>query len=161
MFNYHPDTKLLIQHFLTDDAHSTSTQPSGSQKVPFDWKPSFNARNTRMGDVCEVGTRIQSVMDQDFDPPLSIHLTLCADSDIIHVNTLGTSMIILSKLVQSRHRPSRPKIQYLLQQVGRLKYSFTRRIYGNPSLLRLDHTLPCSTNCKFFILHFEDNIEPV
>ena len=49
-----------------------------------------------MGDVCEVGTRIQSVMDRDFDPPLSIHLMTCADSDIIHVNVLGTSMIILN-----------------------------------------------------------------
>ena len=50
-----------------------------------------------MGDVCKVGTRIQSVMDRDSDPPLSsIHLMLCADSDIIHVNALGTSMIILN-----------------------------------------------------------------
>ena len=49
-----------------------------------------------MGDVCEVGTRIQSVMDRDFNPPLSIRLILCADSDIIHVNALGTSIIILN-----------------------------------------------------------------
>ena len=49
-----------------------------------------------MGDVCEVATRIQSVMDRDFDPPLSIHLMTCADSDIIHVNVLGTSMVILN-----------------------------------------------------------------
>ena len=49
-----------------------------------------------MGDVCEVGTRVQSVMDRDSDPPLSIHLMVCADSDIIHVNALGTSMIILN-----------------------------------------------------------------
>ena len=50
-----------------------------------------------MGDVYEVGTRIQSViMDRDSDPPLSIHLMLCADSDIIHVNALGTSMVILN-----------------------------------------------------------------
>jgi hypothetical protein len=48
-----------------------------------------------MGDVCEVGKRIQSV-DQDSDPPLSIHLMLGADSDIIHVNALGTSIIILN-----------------------------------------------------------------
>ena len=46
-----------------------------------------------MGDVCKVGTRIQSVMDLDSDPPL---LTFYADSDIIHVNALGTSMIILN-----------------------------------------------------------------
>ena len=52
-----------------------------------------------MGDVYEVGTRIQSVMDRDSDRPLRIHiinLMLCADSDIIHVNALGTSMIILN-----------------------------------------------------------------
>ena len=47
-----------------------------------------------MGDVCKVGTRIQSVMDRDSGPPL--HLMLCVDSDIIHVNALGTSMIILN-----------------------------------------------------------------
>ena len=49
-----------------------------------------------MGDVCEVGTRIQCMMDRDSNPPLSIHLILCADFDIIHVNALGTSMIILN-----------------------------------------------------------------
>jgi hypothetical protein len=49
-----------------------------------------------MGDICEVGTRIQSVMDRNSVPPLSIHRMLCADSDIIHVNALGTSMIILN-----------------------------------------------------------------
>ena len=49
-----------------------------------------------MGDICEVGTRIQSVIDRDSDPPLIIHLMLCADSDIIHVNALGTSIIILN-----------------------------------------------------------------
>ena len=51
-----------------------------------------------MGDVCEVETRIQSViqMDRDSDSPLNIHLMLCADSDIIHVNALGTSMVILN-----------------------------------------------------------------
>ena len=25
-----------------------------------------------------------------------------------------------------------------------------------PSLLQLDHTLPCSTNCKFFVSYFKD-----
>ena len=51
-----------------------------------------------MGDICEVGTRIQSVIDRDSDPPLSFHpsLMLCADSDIIHVNALGRSMVILN-----------------------------------------------------------------
>ena len=49
-----------------------------------------------MEDVCEVGTRIQSVMDRDSDPPISIHLMLYTDSDIIHLNALGTSIIILN-----------------------------------------------------------------
>ena len=49
-----------------------------------------------MGDVCEVGKRIQSVTVRDSDPPISIHLILCADSDIIHVNALGTSIVILN-----------------------------------------------------------------
>ena len=51
-----------------------------------------------MGDVWEVGKRIQSVMpvDRDHDPTLIIHLTPCADSDIMHVNALGTSIIILN-----------------------------------------------------------------
>ena len=49
-----------------------------------------------MGDICEVGKRIQSVIDRDSNPLLCIHLMLCADSDIIHVNALGTSMVILN-----------------------------------------------------------------
>ena len=49
-----------------------------------------------MGDVCEMGKRIQSVMDRESDPLLIIHLIFRADSDIIHVNALGTSMIILN-----------------------------------------------------------------
>ena len=49
-----------------------------------------------MGDVCEVGTRIQSVMDRDSHSPLSIHLMIDVDSDIIHVNALGTSIIVLN-----------------------------------------------------------------
>ena len=47
-----------------------------------------------MGNVCEVGTRIQFVMDQTLI--LRFHLIVCVDSDIIHVNALGTSMIILN-----------------------------------------------------------------
>ena len=35
-------------------------------------------------------------MDRDYESTLSIHLILCADSDIIHVNALGTSMVILN-----------------------------------------------------------------
>ena len=119
MNNYHPDAELLVQHFPTDDAHSarlsrqysdclyrvldewqtsSTKSSSGAQKVPFDWKRSFNTQHTRMGDVCEVGKRIQFVMpvDRDSDPTLIIHLIPCADSDIIHVNALGTSIIILN-----------------------------------------------------------------
>ena len=62
------------------------------------------------------------------------------------------------KLVRSRHRPSWPKIQYLLQQVSRLEYpqAFLRLFHGNSSFLQLDRTLPCSTNCMFFVSYFED-----
>ena len=49
-----------------------------------------------MGDVWEVGTRIQSVMDRDRDSDPPLHLMLRAESDIIHVNALGKSMIILN-----------------------------------------------------------------
>ena len=37
-----------------------------------------------------------TVRDRDHDPTLIIHLTPCVDSDIIHVNALGTSIIILN-----------------------------------------------------------------
>ena len=81
---HHPD---LVQHLHTDDTHaaylcsyhsdcfcrvldewptSTSSRTkssSGAEKVPFDWEPSFNAQHARMGDLCEVGTRIQFVRD--------------------------------------------------------------------------------------------------
>ena len=63
------------------------------------------------------------------------------------------------KLLQSRHRPSRPTIQHLLQQVSRFKCPFPRRIYGNSSLLQLDHTIPCFTICKFFVSYFEGNVD--
>ena len=46
-----------------------------------------------MGNVCEMGTRIQSVIVTLI---LHFHLIVCADSDIIHVNALGTSMVILN-----------------------------------------------------------------
>ena len=49
-----------------------------------------------MGDVCEVGTRIQFVMDRDSDSSHKIHLMPCVDSDILHVNALGKSIVILN-----------------------------------------------------------------
>ena len=89
---------VCICYILLDEWPTSSRTKSSSraQKVPCDWKPSLNAQHTRMGDVCEMGTRIQSVMDRDSNPPLNIHLILFADSDIIHINALGTSMIILN-----------------------------------------------------------------
>ena len=48
-----------------------------------------------MGNICEVGTRIQFVMDQTLIF-FHFHLMICEDSDIIHVNALGTSMVILN-----------------------------------------------------------------
>ena len=43
------------------------------------------------------------------------------------------------KLVQSRHWPSRPEIQYLLQQVSRFN-PYPGRIYGDPFLPQSDPT---------------------
>ena len=179
MINYHPGAlaEFLIQHFLIDDGHSarhcsyhsdclcrvldkwptsTTKSPSGTQKVPFDRKSSFNAEHTRMGDVCEVGTRIQSVMKRDSG--LSLHLTLLRRFRYCSCQRFRDIDYYL-KLVQSRHRPSRTKIQYLLQQVSGFKYHFPRRTYGSRSLLQLDHTIPCSTNCKLFISYFKDNVK--
>ena len=92
-YSFHSDCFCIVL-----DKWSTSTTKSSSwaKKTPFYWEFSFNAQHTRMGDVCELGTRIQSVMGRDFELPHSIHLMFCADSDIIHVNALGTSMIILN-----------------------------------------------------------------
>ena len=93
-YQSHADAELLVEHFPIDDAHwhsarfnsyhsdclcrvldewptSRTKSSSRAQKVPFDRKPSFNAQHTRMGDICEVGTRIQSVMDRGSNPPLS------------------------------------------------------------------------------------------
>jgi hypothetical protein len=70
----------------------TAASSSRAEEGSFYWKPSFNAHQSRVGDVCEVGKRIQSV----FDTLHNIHLMPCTDSDIIHVNALGTSVIILN-----------------------------------------------------------------
>ena len=142
MINHHPNAELLVQLFHTDDAHaarlcskhsdrlcrvldkwptSRTKSSSGSQKVPFDWESSFNAQDTRMGDVCEVGTRIQSVMDHDSDPPLSSNVLFRFR---YHSCQRLRDIDGYLKLVQSRHRPSRPKIHYLLQQLSRFKYPF-------------------------------------
>jgi hypothetical protein len=60
------------------------------------------------------------------------------------------------KLVQSRHRPPWWKIQYLLQQVC-FSIPSSGRCAETLPLVPLDHTLPCSTNCKFLVSDFEDN----
>jgi hypothetical protein len=146
MINYHPETKLLVQHFSTDDAQSDrhcsyhsdylyrildewqtsrTKSSSGTQEIPFDWKRSFNAQHTRMGDVCEVGKRIQSVMrlwsSAHWQYPSNAlrRFRYCSRQRSRYIDSC-------LKLVQSRHRPSRPKIQYLLQQVSRFKYSSSR-----------------------------------
>ena len=48
-----------------------------------------------MGDVCEVETRIQSAIET-LIPHYSSNIMHYADSDIIHVSALGTSIIILN-----------------------------------------------------------------
>lgn len=78
---------------ILDEWPASRSQPStGAQKTPFYWEPSLNAQYTRLGDVCEVGKRTQSVIS----PSYNIQLIPYADSDIIHVNALGTSMVILN-----------------------------------------------------------------
>jgi hypothetical protein len=71
---------------------TSAASSSRAKEAAFYRKPSFNAHQSRVGDLCEVGERIQSV----FDTPHSIHLMPSTDSDIVHVNALGTSMIILN-----------------------------------------------------------------
>ena len=71
---------------------STTTSSSRTEEASFYRKPSFNAHQSRVGDVCEVGERIQSV----FDTQRNIHLIPCTDSNIIHVGALGKSIIILN-----------------------------------------------------------------
>jgi len=71
---------------------STAAPSSRAKEAPFYRKSSFNAHQSRGGDVCEVGEKIQSV----FDTQHSIHLMPCTDSDIIHVNALGRSIVILN-----------------------------------------------------------------
>ena len=71
---------------------STAASSSRAKEASSYRKPSFNAHQSRVGDSYEVGKRIQSV----FDTQYNIHLMPCTDSDIIHVNALGTSIVILN-----------------------------------------------------------------
>ena len=71
---------------------STAASSSRAKEVPFYRKPFFNAHQSRVGDAYEVGRRIRSVLDTQHN----IHLMPCTDSDIIHVDALGTSIIILN-----------------------------------------------------------------
>jgi hypothetical protein len=71
---------------------STAASSSRAKEASFYRKPSFNAHQSRVGDADEVGKRIQSVLDTQHN----IHLMPCTDSDIIHVNALGTSIVILN-----------------------------------------------------------------
>ena len=54
------------------------------------WPAHSNGRRLRNGDKNTVRN------GSGLYPPLNIHLILFADSDIIHINALGTSMIILN-----------------------------------------------------------------
>ena len=65
---------------------------SRAKEASFDRKYSFNAHQSQRGDICKMGKRIQSVLDTQHN----IHLMPCISSEIIHVNTLGTSIVILN-----------------------------------------------------------------
>ena len=71
---------------------AVAASSSWAKETSFYWKPSINAQQSQVGDIYEMGTRIQSV----FDTPHNIYLMPCTDSDIIHINTLGTSIVILN-----------------------------------------------------------------
>ena len=95
-----------------------------------------------VGDVCKMETKIYS---PDSDLSLSnIHLILCADSDIIHVNALGTSIIILNSYKAATDLLDQRSSTYLLQQVCRLKYPF-------PTGRNFMETLPSSGKCQFYL----------
>jgi len=71
---------------------STAASSSRAKEASFHRKPSFDAHQSRVGDAYEVVKRIQSVLDtQD-----NVHLMPCTDNDIIHVDALGTSIVILN-----------------------------------------------------------------
>ena len=77
---------------------SRTPSSSGAQKAAFYWKPSsFNAQHTRMGDVCEVRTRTQSVIDFLH----STHLVPCIDYSCQCFRHIYDYF----KLVQSCQRP--------------------------------------------------------
>ena len=99
---------------LEEWATSTAASSSWAEEASFYRKPAFNAQQSRVGDICKVGKRIQSV----FDTPHNIHLMPSTDSDIIHVNALGIFWI----------RTKRPSISLTKDPVsipvGRLEYHF-------------------------------------
>ena len=104
-YSFHSDCFCIVL-----DKWSTSTTKSSSwaQKTPFYWEFSFNAQHTRMGDVCELGTRIQSVMGRDSDLPHSSNV-LCRFRYYSCQRFRNINDYL--KFLQSRYRPSRPKIQ--------------------------------------------------
>ena len=87
-----PWNSWCLYRVLEEWPTSTAASSSGAKEASFYRKPSFNAHQSRVGDADEVGKRIQSVLDTQHN----IHLMPCTDSDIIHVNALGTSIVILN-----------------------------------------------------------------
>jgi hypothetical protein len=89
---FHSWNSWCLCRVLEEWPTSTTASSSRAEEASSYRKPAFIAQQSRVGDVCKVGKRIQSV----FDTPHNIHLIPCTDSDIIHVNALGTSIIILN-----------------------------------------------------------------
>ena len=115
MINYYPDAELLVRHFppmtLTQLAFVLSTLivfvvyrmnshrqrrnlPPGPKKYPLIGNLLSMPSTLEWETFAKWGQKYS--LYQDADLSLSIHLMLCADSDIIHVNVLGTSMVILN-----------------------------------------------------------------
>ena len=104
------------------------------------------------------GRRLQSgdknTVRASKEPLILLFLIVYSDSDIIHVNALGRSMVILNSYKVASDLLDQRSISYSSRWVGYRTFKFfSEAIHRISSLLRLDHTLPCSTNCKFFIFY--------
>jgi hypothetical protein len=118
MFDYLPDNERLVQHtqmtltvtqlaivlstltvfvvYWTNGQRQRRNLPPGPRKYPLIGSLLSMPSTLEWETFAKWGQEYSPLIDRNSDHPLCIHLKLCADSDIIHVNVLGTSMIILN-----------------------------------------------------------------